>query len=343
MDTNTFIRHMAKLINESQDIWEDDEEFKEKNELEIDVEKDEDDEDDKKTELKVVKKVEKVDDEGCDEEVVSEVMSIDDILNQHKDKQEHPEKYADAPSNKNRKVVVQFKLDDVWVNGSKVTAKKLKDMTNALSKPPASPDDIPDDPDVDFDPDEELPDAPPEVPVDGNADFETGGAFPIVPGDKVEVSGSVKYKDGTVDTLDKVEIQGPKAQDAVMKELDWLNEQPMIKKGVCEYYAVLSLMLKNVVKDADDLASAQNKMFDIMNKDPTFEDIPDETLASDDDEDEEHGEENAGDFRSAGLWGKSRFGDVGAAYDDDFQQKDPKGDFYGESVGNSFVKWALMG
>lgn len=269
-------------------------------------------------------------DEECDEEVCEAEWSLDDIIsgNAKKAAAQDPGK-----SSENRKVVSKFELKDVFVNGERVDIKKLKTAF----------DEIPDNGDSD-DGDDNNDDNPPEEYFD----YTTGGAISIAPDDKVEVTGSVKYKDGTVDELEKVEVQGPETKGSVQKELGWLTNQKLAHKGVCEYYALMSLMLKNAVKDADDLESAQYIMFDKMNKDKDFPDMnPSDKDADVDDQSDSSDTRRGGSFQDTG--GEFRFGDVEAAYDDDYQDKDVRAEFdvdqeiANESVGQNFVKWALMG
>lgn len=224
------------------------------------------------------------------------------------------------------KGVKSFSLDKVTVNGRDVTSKSLK---SAFAPPPEE------DSDEDEAGDEERADK-----FAKKNDFASAGAYSINPGDEVKAYGSITFANGDVKKVDGAVVQGKDNPTTVADELAALTNQKLVKGGVCEYYAILSLMLKKEIENLDDQGSALYTMYDRMSKDKTIEQIP-----SDEQEDREDGgddsDENARD----------RFDDVEDFYASDDERTGDTSPEYGdidrwgstdESVGKNFVKWARL-
>lgn len=304
MDINSYILRTAKLINEGRDWevgaddYEDEEEFKATAELVRDRERSERDGSEEEDHAKRTRSEIKA--SGNDKEIKSEAASLDDILGG---------KLKDPGAATGAKGVKGFKLDKVLVNGQNVTKDDLKSSV--------------------ADPEDDAGAGKPEL------DFDNPGAYVIQPGDKVRATGSITYGDGKTENVE-LEVQGGDRPDSIQKELAWLNEQPYVKQGVCEYYAILSLLLKAKLS-GEDQKVAMDELADQMNKDSAFRGPEAEGPEDDSDDSEEK---------------TDRFDDTIDFYQsDDEREGDTSPEYgsvgrwgtYSESVGKNFVKWALMG
>ena len=341
MDINSYILRTAKLINEGRDweVGEDDYEAEKdfRNDEETASAKDAisgDNEEQARYEEQIRQEiVQSGDDEVVKEEFDRKKLWADIMSGKFKEQMKGTERKSGGRG------VKSFRLDKVTVNGKQVLEKKLKSAFSA--------DDQADAPGGD-----DAAKADDAVKADEFAkanDFSSPGAYAINPGDEVKVDGSVTFADGEEEKVEGLVVQGEKNPDAVMTELMSLTGNKYVKKGVCEYYAVMALMLKGAIKDLDDQGVALYEMYDRMNKDSKVEKIPGDEESDGSEDGDEGGDEDGGSR-------KDRFDNpvTGATYDDDYAEADPDspegwrddyrglGDYYNESVGKSFVKWACL-
>lgn len=328
MDINSYILQTARLINEGRD-WElgekdYDDEMEFRDDEELASAKDSvsgDDEERARYEASIRAEI-----EADGEDVKSEEVDPKEVWKSIAGKK--PDWMASDYEFKGKsggKGVKTFSLDKVTVNGKDVTTKDLKSAFSSM------PDDISDDGG-----DEESADRFAKM-----QDFSSTGAYSINPGDEVKAYGSITFANGDTKKVDGAVVQGRDNPTTVADELASLTDQKLVKGGVCEYYAILSLMLKKEIENLDDQGSALYTMYDRMGKDKTVEQAPSENPEWGDEDDEGSDEET-----------RDRFDDIADFYQsDDERTGGDTSPEYGdvgrwgssnESIGRNFMKWACL-